>query len=159
VAVDASALVAPVIEAAGYELVEVVATRESGRPILRVTVDRPGGVDLEALTSVSERVSRVLDEAGYAPGHRGYTLEVSSPGIERPLTCPEQFRRAVGSRVKVKTASPVKGSRTHTGVLEHADGEGVVIATSEGALHVAYEDVTSARTVADWNAELQRSHT
>ena len=158
---DAEALVRPVIEQAGFEFVELATTREQGRKVLRVVVDRPGGVDLDALSQLSARVSRHLDQEGYEDGP--YGLEVSSPGIERPLKRPEHFARSVGEQVKVKTTAPMAGSRTHTGTLVSADEDAIVIATTDGDggsgdLRVPYADIVSARTVVDWDAELKRSN-
>jgi ribosome maturation factor RimP len=154
---DAETLVRPVIEGAGFELVEVSFGRDAGSRVLRITVDRPGGpLDLEAIAEVAEKVSRRLDLEGFAPGP--YRLEVSSPGIERPLKRREHFERAVGSRVKVRTTAPIGGAGTHTGVLISADAEAIVIATGGGELRVRYADIASARTVADWDAELKRSN-
>jgi ribosome maturation factor RimP len=154
--VDAEALVRPVIETAGFELVEVVRTREHGRAVLRVVVDRPESIDVEVLAALSERVSRRLDEAGFEIGP--YELQVSSPGIERPLTRPEHFRRFLGEQVKVKTTAPLAGSRTHTGTLVSADDDAIVIAVAGDERRVAYVDIVSARTVVDWDAELKRSN-
>ena len=158
---DAEALVRPVIEQAGFEFVELATTREQGRKVLRVVVDRPGGVDLDALSQLSATVSRHLDLEGYEDGP--YGLEVSSPGIERPLKRPEHFARSVGEQVKVKTTAPMAGSRTHTGTLVSADEDAIVIATTDGDggsgdLRVPYADIVSARTVVDWDAELKRSN-
>ena len=97
-------MVQPVVEAAGLELVGL--SFHPGRHgVLQITVDREGGVDLEAIAEVSERISRRLDLEGFEPGP--YTLEVSSPGVERPLSRPEDFRRRVGEKVKVRTATAV----------------------------------------------------
>ena len=158
---DAEALVRPVIERAGFEFVELATTREHGRKVLRVVVDRPGGVDLDALSQLSATVSRHLDQEGYEDGP--YGLEVSSPGIERPLKRPEHFARSVGEQVKVKTTAPMAGSKTHTGTLVSADEDAIVIATADGDegtgdLRVPYADIVSARTVVDWDAELKRSN-
>jgi ribosome maturation factor RimP len=152
---DAEALVAPVVEASGLELVEVTFRREAGRKVLRVVVDREGGVDIDTISATAEQVSRRLDLEGFAPGP--YALEVSSPGIERPLRRPVDFRRRVGDRVKVRTVSPIEGARNHAGALVSADAEAIVIATDGGELRVPYEGIASARTVADWDAELKRS--
>jgi ribosome maturation factor RimP len=154
--VDAEALVRPVVEAAGFELVEVATPREGGTRILRVTVDRERAIGLDDLGALSDQVSRRLDAGGYDPGP--YRLEVSSPGIERPLTRPAHFRRAQGQQVKVRTAAPVAGSKTHVGTLLHADDEGLTLDVAGTELRVPYADVTSARTVVDWDAELKRSN-
>jgi ribosome maturation factor RimP len=153
--VEAEALIRPVVEAAGLELDDVSFRRESGRQILRVTVDREGGLDLEAVAEISEKISRRLDLEDFGRGR--YELEVSTPGIERPLRTPTQFRRAVGSRVRVKTASPEP--RVHEGTLVGAGGSEIVLEVEGAKERIPLPDVTSARTVADWDAELKRSRT
>jgi ribosome maturation factor RimP len=120
-----------------------------------VTVDRAGGVDLDTISQLSERISRRLDLEGYAPGP--YALEVTSPGIERVLTRPEHFARAIGQSVKVKTTVDVDGSRSHSGILVEADEEAFVIEAAGGRMRLLYADLASARTVADWAAELKGS--
>jgi ribosome maturation factor RimP len=142
-------LVGPVVEAAGLELWEVSFRKEQGRMVLRVTVDRDGGVDLETISETSERLSRRLDLEGFSPD-RAYSLEVSSPGLERPLREPRHFVRSVGQKVKVKTAAPVGGRRVLEGALVSADAEAIVIASEGGELRVPYADVASARTVFEW---------
>ena len=147
---DVEAVLRPVVEGAGLELVEAAFTRESRRRILRVTVDRdaPGGVDLDTIAEVSGRISRRLDLEDVVSGR--YDLEVSSPGVERPLRRPQEFRRHTGEKVKVRSVEPVDGSRTHTGVLDQADDEGIVVRTEAGERRIRYEDVASARTVFEW---------
>lgn len=138
-------LVAPLLEAAGLELVDVVV---AGR-VLRVSVDRPGGIDIEAVSEATRLISPALDEAegelgGLADGR--YVLEVSSPGVERPLRTPEHFRRFVGKIVSVKTGANVEGERRTEGILESADDGGVVVA----GRRFAYPDIERARTVFVW---------
>jgi len=153
--VDAEALVAPVVEAAELDLVEVTFHREAGRRVLRVTVDRDGGVDLDTISTTAEQISRRLDLEGFAPGP--YALEVTSPGIERTLRRPVDFGRRIGERVKVRTTEVIEGARNHAGALVSADAEAIVVATDGGERRVRYEQIVSARIVADWDAELKRS--
>ena len=129
-AVDVEALLAPVVEAEDLELYDVVRGREGGRKILRVIVDRPGGVDIDTLSRLSELISRRLDEEGAETGP--FDLQVSSPGLERPLRRAEHFRRSLGRQVKVKTKAPMAGSRTHLGTLAAADDEGIVLVEGDG---------------------------
>jgi len=153
---EAETLIRPVIEGAGLELVEVAFRRESGTRVLRVVVDRDGGVDVDTIAELAEKVSRRLDVEGFAPGP--YALEVSSPGIERTLKRPRDFERRVGDTVKVRTTAPIKGRTAVTGALVSADDDGIVIAAVGGEeLRVRYADIAAARTVADWDAELKRS--
>lgn len=152
---DLEALVAPVVEAAGLDLVDVELRREGKRRVLRVTVDREGGLDLDTIAEVSERVSRRLDVEGFDPGP--YALEVSSPGVERPLRGPADFGRHVGQEVRVRTSEPVGGARVHRGRLIAAGEEVVTIATDDGERTVAYGNVAAARTVVDWDEALKRA--
>ena len=145
---DAEALVRPVIEGEGLELVDVTFGREGGRRILRVTVDRDGGVDLDTISELSQKVSRRLDLEGFEPGP--YALEVSTPGIERPLRRPQDFRRAVGQRVRVKTEEGVL-----EGELREAEDDAIRIAAAEGERRLALEQVAAAKTVVDWDEELK----
>jgi ribosome maturation factor RimP len=152
---DLEPLVAPVVEAAGLELVDVEFHGRGPRRVLRVTVDRQDGVDLDTIAAVSERLSRRLDVEGFDPGP--YRLEVTSPGVERPLRRLEEFARRVGQRVDVRTADPVEGTRVHVGTLTSAGEDGVSIATEAGERRIAFGDIASARIVVDWDEELKRS--
>jgi ribosome maturation factor RimP len=145
---DAEALVRPVVEAAGLELWDVTYRKEGGRMVLRVFVDRAGGVDLETISETAERLSRRLDLEDFGSGR--YSLEVSSPGLERPLREPRHFRRSVGEKVKVKTLEPVAGQKVIEGALVSADAEAIVVASAGGELRVPYVNVASARTVFEW---------
>ena len=148
--VEAEALVRPVVESAGLELVEVVFGREGGRRVLRVTVDKEGGVDLDTIAVTSQKLSRRLDLEGFSSSSP-YALEVSSPGVERPLRTPRDFKKKIGEKVKVKVAG-VEPS-TETGMLEKADDETIVVATDGGRVRIAYADIASARTVFEWGGK------
>ena len=145
---DLDGLVQTVVVSAGLELVEVSFGREQGRKVLRVSVDREGGVDLEAIADVNRRLARRLDLEGFDPGP--YSLEVGSPGVERPLRSPEEFARRVGERVKVKTTRPVDGARTLEGTIVAADEQQLKIATDGQEATIPFEDIASARTVFEW---------
>lgn len=133
-------LVEPVLDAGGLELVDV----QFAGGALQIFVDRPGGIDLDAISAVSTTVSGILDDNDPVPGR--YTLEVSSPGLERPLRRPEHFRRFVGSTVAVKTTPAVEGERRVQATLEEADDEGIVV----GGRRLRYDEVERARTVFEW---------
>ncbi len=147
-AMELETLVRPVVEAAGLELVDVTFRRESGRRVLRVTVDREGGVDLDTLAETSGRLSRRLDLDPIDSGP--YSLEVSSPGLERPLKRPEDFARRVGEKVKVRTVEPIHGARNHHGVIASVGADDVTIATETGERSLAFDQIASARTVFEW---------
>jgi ribosome maturation factor RimP len=153
---DVEDAVRPVVEAAGLDLWEVSFGKEAGRLVLRVTVDREGGVDLDTISATSERISRRLDLEGFSED-RPYALEVSSPGLERPLREPRHFVRSVGEVVRVKTAEPVDGRRVHEGALVSADAEAITVASDGGELRVPYQDIVSARMVFEWQSGRARS--
>lgn len=135
------ALVEPLVTSTGLELVDV----EYGPGALKITLDREGGIDLETITTASEQISDLLDVHDPIPGGR-YTLEVTSPGVERPLRTPEQFRRFVGTTVAVRTHPHVEGERRVQGELSEADDEGIVV----DGRRLAYGDIERARTVFEW---------
>lgn len=141
-------LIESVLSTSGLELVDV----QVGGGLVRVTVDRPGGVDLEALSGINRAISAALDREDLIPGGR-YTLEVTSPGVERPLRTPEQFLRFIGTEVTVKTRPGTDGERRVAGRLAHADGSGVVITgvgLPEDGRRLAYADIERARTTFQW---------
>lgn len=137
-------LVEPIVHQGGHELYDV----ELAGATVRVLVDRVGGVALDDLERLSREISGVLDEADPIPDR--FYLEVSSPGLERPLRRPRHFQSAVGSTVKVKTLPTVEGDRRVDGVLVAADDDGVTVETAAGPRHVAYGDIDKARTVFEW---------
>jgi len=149
---DVEELVRPVVEADGLELWDLKYRTESGRRLLRVTVFRPGGVDLERISRTSERLSRRLDLEGFSDD-RAYDLEVTSPGLERPLREPRHFERSVGEDVRVKTVAPVEGRSVLEGALVSADEDGIVVSSDGGEHRVRYGDIASARTVFVWGSQ------
>lgn len=112
----------PVVDGCGYDLEDVTVTSAGRRSVVRVIVDRDGGVDLDAVADVSRTLSDALDAAdvmGAAP----YVLEVSSPGVDRPLTLPRHWRRATGRLVR----AAVRAGGDATGRIRSADDDGVVL--------------------------------
>ena len=96
--------------------VELIALEQPAGETLRLYIDRPGGVDLALCELVTGELRDLLES---------YSLEVSSPGADRPLTKPEHFRRFIGRRVKVRTTEAIAGQHNFTGTLTEADDEGV----------------------------------
>jgi ribosome maturation factor RimP len=154
-------LVLPLLDDRHLDLYDV----EMQGPVLRVVVDSPpgsgGGPDLDVLADATRAVSRALDEADPITGR--YTLEVTSPGLERTLRRPEHFERAVGETVKIRTVPGVSDERRMEGQLVSADDAGVVVRTAvadHGATveqRLAYHDIERARTVFEWGPATPRS--
>jgi ribosome maturation factor RimP len=99
----------------GFELTDVEVKRERGGYFVRLFVDKDGGIGLDELQSVSEEVSAILDAED--PISSSYTLEVSSPGLDRPLKSEADYRRSVGKLVKLSSYEPIEGRRHWTGRL------------------------------------------
>ncbi len=117
-----------VTEGRGYELTDVEVKRDRSDYLVRLFVDKEGGIGLDELQSVSEEVSAILDAEDKVPA--SYTLEVSSPGLDRPLRGENDYRKAVGKLVKVSSYDIVDGRRHWTGRLTAFD-EGVLSVTLE----------------------------
>ena len=143
--------VEPVLAALGLGLYDVEATGPARSRTVRVTVDRDGGVDLDAIAAASEALSPILDydPAVQAACPGSYTLEVTSPGLERRLRTPAHFQRALGSTVSVKSRAGGAGLRRR-GVLVGADDDGIDVEFDTGRERLAYDDVAQARTVFEW---------
>jgi ribosome maturation factor RimP len=141
---DLTDALSPLLASVGLDLVDLEMT--SG--VVRVTVDREGGVDLDALAAANKAVSTALDQLDPIPGR--YTLEVSSPGVERRLRTPAHFARSVGEMVTVRTHPGTTDVRRLQGVLTAADDTGLVLETGDGPVRIAYEQVERARTVFEW---------
>jgi len=122
---------------------------QPGRMILRVFIEADGGIDLDSVAEVSEELSRALDLHDPIAGR--YTLEVSSPGLERTLRTPEHFSSSVGRRAVVKTSQRLVGNSHRIEGVIAAAGEGEVqLETDEGNVELPYEVIKSARTVFEW---------
>jgi len=121
--------------------VELVALERPSAGTLRLFIDRPGGVDLGLCEAVTKEL-RFLNES--------YSLEVSSPGVERPLTKPEHFRRFLGRKVRVKTREAIEGQRNFKGTLADADDEAVTVAAEGTAVRIPFSRVERSNLVADF---------
>ena len=136
-------VIRPVVEAAGYDLEELAVSRAGRRYLLRITVDADGGVSLDAVADLSRDISAALDTAEETGGDFGsgeYVLEVSSPGVDRPLRQPRHWRRNVGRLVEV----PV-GDRKVTGRVVDADESGVTLEVGGDRHGYAYPELGAGR--------------
>ncbi len=138
-------LVLPLLDPRGLSLYDV----ELNGGNLRVTVDGPDGVLLDDLAELTRAIGREFDEHDPMPG--AYTLEVSSPGLERKLRTPVHFHGAIGEDVNVKLAPHVDGERRLRGVLVRVEDDAVIVLDVDGTEHaVDIADVTKAVTVFEW---------
>jgi ribosome maturation factor RimP len=147
------AAVEPAVLALGVDLYDVELLGAAGARTLRVTVAKEGGVDLETITAVTRTVSPLVDAADAVNG--SYLLEVSSPGVERTLRTPQHFRGALGEQVSVKFHTEA-GPRRVRGALVSVDDASIVVDADDGTrVELAAADITQARTVFEWGAQLR----
>ncbi|MBS2962867.1 ribosome maturation factor RimP [Actinocrinis puniceicyclus] len=141
-------LLEPVVERAGAQLEDVTEQRAGSRRLIRVVVDRDGGVSLDDIADVTRAVSEALD--GYAAmGEAAYVLEVTSPGVDRPLTAPKHWRRARGRLVK----AVLKAGGELTGRIADSDEHGVTLLVGEQEKERAlpYGEIAKARVQVEFN--------
>lgn len=135
-------VVAPILEARGLRIYDL----ELAGGVVRVLVE--GGADIDTLADLTRVITRSLD--GVDPDAGSYALEVSTPGLERPLRTPEHFAGAVGTEVRVKTVPGTEGDRRIDGVLVSADAQGITVAAAGGDRHLRYGEIERARTAFEW---------
>lgn len=137
-------LVAPILADLGLELYDA----EHASGTLRLLVDQPGGASIDVITTATRLISRTLDEDDVVPG--SYTLEVGSPGLERPLRTPAHFAGAVDATVTVKTTEGHDPRRVN-GRLIAADDDAITVRADDDVEHrIALTDIQQARTTFDW---------
>jgi ribosome maturation factor RimP len=118
--------------------VELIALERPAAERLRLVIDRPGGVDLALCESVTGSLRDLLED---------WSLEVSSPGPDRPLTKPEHFQRFLGNKVRVKTSEEIAGRHSFTGTLTAADEEQVSVEAPDGAVNIPLQSVRRSNLV------------
>jgi ribosome maturation factor RimP len=140
-------LIEPIIEQNDAELYDL--EFESG--VLRVAVDREGGIDVDTIGELSRLISDALDRDDPIPDAK-YLLEVTSPGVERKLRTPAHFQKQIGETVAVKFRTPIEGQRRLQVKLLLVDEDGIELEHGETTLRAAFTDIESARSVFDWDS-------
>ena len=137
-------LIRPLVESQGGELVELqYGYPKRGRGILRLFVDRLGGITIEELARISRMVGGLLEVHDVIPG--SYTLEVSSPGLTRALKKPEDYQRYVGRLVRVTTRAPWEGRQVHCGILQGLQDDQVCLQEGESVVCIPLSEIARAR--------------
>jgi ribosome maturation factor RimP len=154
---ELESVVAPVCASCGVVLVDV----ERRASTVLVTVERSGGLDLDALAQVSRDLSSALDARDDVAPKGRYELEVTTPGLERRLRRPAHFHAVVGERLSLRTVAGTPGPRRFDGTLMSSDEEGVDIQVSgaDSTRRLSYSDIDRAHTVFDWGASLRAAKT
>lgn len=153
-ATEIATLLVPTVESLGLELLGVEYLTAPGGAVLRLYIDMPAGADrqvgIEDCEAVSREVSAQLDVAD--PISANYTLEVSSPGVDRPLFTPAQFERFAGDNAKVGLKLPQDGRRKLQGRILRVEGDSIVFDVDGAEWLVAMDNIEKARLVPDWVA-------
>jgi ribosome maturation factor RimP len=136
------------VEAEGYELVDLEFVKEYQNWILRVFIDHSDGIGLDDCEKVSKALSSALDEGD--PISQQYVLEVSSPGLDRPLKSEKDFERFKGHRIKVKTYTPFEGRKNLEGLLVGLIDEKIVLVFEEEEKGIPRDQVASVRLVPEF---------
>lgn len=136
-----------ILDAMGVELVDIEIIGSRKHRLLRVTIDHPEGVNLDMCGEVSAILGSLFEEAEPIRGH--YVLEVSSPGLERPLRSKRQWERSIGEQARVKL---VEGEGVVHGEIESVDDESIVLVNQDGErVEVPFAKVVSGRTIFEWD--------
>lgn len=138
----------PVISGMGYDLIEIEHFPNPKHGVLRLYIDKEGGVLIDDCSAVSRQISALIDVEDPVRGQ--FNLEVSSPGLDRPLRRVKDFQRFTGSKVKLKTAVPLEGQRNFSGRLLEANDEVVVIETDSEELSLPMNVIEKARIVPEY---------
>jgi ribosome maturation factor RimP len=138
-------LVEAVLDEMGFELVEVEYLAKQSRWVLGLYIDKPGGVTIDDCAQVSREISYLIDVKDVIDHE--YVLEVSSPGLNRPLKKERDFRWARGKRVKVKMLAPLEGRRNFTGTLKNFEAGTLYVETEGGLVALPWREVDKARVI------------
>jgi ribosome maturation factor RimP len=145
-------LAAPLAAQEGMEIIDIEFRREGGRAgrVLRLYLDKEGGPNVDDISRVSRALSDVLDAEDAVDG--AYTLEVSSPGINRPLRRPEHFAHFVGKRIRVRTRDIVDGRRSFLGILDEVDEDRIILAQDGRQFNIPFTMIERSNYEHDWSA-------
>ena len=145
---EVNALIEPVLDEMEIELVDIEYLSEQGRWVLRIYVDKSGGITLGDCARVSREIGDLIEVKDIF--HEGYVLEVSSPGLNRRLKKEKDFERAVGKNVKIRMVTPFEGQRNFRGSLRSFQGGVLCLSVRDDLILLPYEDVEKANLVYDF---------
>lgn len=145
-------LAVPLAEGEGLEIVDIEFRYEGSRGgrVLRLYLDKSGGPNVDDLSRISRHLGELLDAQDTIDG--AYTLEVSSPGINRPLKKPAHFTRFIGKRIRVRTRDMIDGRRSFLGVLKEVVEDGVVLTQEGKGYRIPFSVIEKSNYEHDWSA-------
>ena len=140
---DVETVALPVLEELGFELVEVQYRREQNGWVLRLIIDKQDGISLGDCAAVSREISQLLDIEEFID--QAYSLEVSSPGLNRPLKRIADFERFVGRQAKIKTTEPIAGEHVFVGKINKTEGESIILEVGGKEVTILFIQIAKAR--------------
>ena len=139
----------PIVDANGFELVDVEYVKEGGTWYLRAYIDKPGGITVDDCELVSRAANDILDEKDFVED--SYVFEVSSPGLGRPLKKEKDFARSIGEEVEIRTFRPINRQKEFVGILNAYDKEAVTIELEDGEMmQISRSDIALIRLAFDF---------
>ena len=147
---EISQLVEPILEEMDVELVDVEYVSSQGRWVVRVYVDKEGGITVDDCASVSREIEGIIDIKDIVP--HSYVLEVSSPGLNRPLNKEKDFQQAVGKKIKARTSVPINGRRHFTGYLKDVRNGTLSLEVENNVVSLSCRDVEKANVVYEFES-------
>ncbi len=141
-------LALPILDEVNFELVDIEYKKEGGHWYLRFYIDKPGGITIDDCQIFSEKIGEVLDKEDPIP--HSYYLEVSSPGLDRPLKKDSDFKKYTGTKVDVHLYKPVHGKKKHTGVLAGFSDDEIIISVDNNELSFNRSDISVVRLAVEF---------
>jgi len=139
----------PVIAERNYQLVDIEFVREGRGQVLRIFLDKQGGINVEDCADVSRELGDILDVKNII--ETSYHLEISSPGLDRRVRDPADFERFSGRRIKIKTEQPINGRRHFSGMLRGVKGDNVTMECDGAEIEIPIEIIEKANLTHEWN--------
>lgn len=144
-----SELIEPILNEMRFELIDVEYLSDCGRWVLRIYIDKDGGVTLDDCASISGELGDLIDIKNVI--EHEYVLEVSSPGLNRPLKKESDFIRVIGKKIKLRTRMPVDGTRNFTGILKDFKEQKLALDSEGGLVTLAWSDIEKANLVYEFD--------
>ncbi|CDZ75926.1 Ribosome maturation factor RimP [Legionella massiliensis] len=140
-------LLKPLVADLGYELWGCEHLSQGKHSLLRVYIDKEDGIGIEDCERVSKQISAMLDVEDPIPGN--YSLEISSPGVPRPLFYKEQYQRFIGCEIKIKLFKPINGSRKYVGTIVGMNGDTLILKVGEEQLELPFAHIVKANLIGE----------
>lgn len=142
-------LIQPIVDSLGFELVDIEFVKEAGTFYLRAYIDKPGGITIDDCESVSRKFSDLLDEKDFI--EESYILEVSSPGLGRPLKKDKDYVRSLGEEIEIRLFAPLNGKKEYEGILtEYSEGVITIVTEKEEIVKINKADTALVRLSLDF---------